>query len=170
MVIKLWSTSFVLLLKNRPIKKLYLLDMTFWLDGFFFHYVYKTRTWKFLVYAGVVEIIGFISLYLWLSSILWKNVICFCFMDWEKFVWSRVLLFLAFWSKTFRYEFYTRSGKKNHPIRKSYLINTAFWLVDFCVGVQNWYFKALWPWGLEYWNLLLIEHVISSLTWRDKRQ
>ena len=73
-------------------------------------------------------------------------------MDWEKFVWSRVLLFLAFWSKTFRYEFYTRSGKKNHPIRKSYLINTAFWLVDFWIGVQNWYFKALWPWGLEYWN------------------
>ena len=104
------------------------------------------------VYVRVVEIIGFISLYLWLSSILWKNVLCFCFMDWEKFVWSRVLLFLAFWSKTFRYEFYTRSEKKNHPIRKSYLINTAFWLVDFWVGVQNWYFKALWPWGLEYWN------------------
>ena len=104
------------------------------------------------VYVRVVEIIGFISLYLWLSSILWKNVLCFCFMDWEKFVWSRVLLFLAFWSKTFRYEFYTRSEKKPHPIRKSYLINTAFWLVDFWVGVQNWYFKALWPWGLEYWN------------------
>jgi hypothetical protein len=35
---------------------------------------------------------------------------------------------------------------EKHPIRMSVLINTAFWLDDFRIRVQNLYLKVLWPW------------------------
>jgi len=45
-VMQLFSTNFALILENRPIRMLYLVNMTF--DWMFLEYEYKTRTQKFV--------------------------------------------------------------------------------------------------------------------------
>ena len=58
--IKPSGTIYIIVLQNSPIRMLYLLDMTFWLD-FFFEYKYKSRTKK--IYYCKARIVVLLKIY-----------------------------------------------------------------------------------------------------------
>jgi hypothetical protein len=57
---------------------------------------------------------------------------------------------------------------ENHPIRMSYLTNTAFWLDDFGVCIWNLNSNALWPWGLN-WVKKTAESVLDRGVWTGEK-
>lgn len=112
-----------------------------------------TVVWKNVILKFSLEFLLNLSplIYDW---VLYCERLSYIFVLW----FERNLFDLGFFhswpfrSKTFEYEFVLVLKKKKHPTRTAYPINTAFWLVDFWVWMQNFYFKVLWSWDLEYWN------------------